>query len=272
MTATAPYYPGYDRDCDPGGCVFGEEWTDDNNTRFGHNGCDTRQDVLLQQMHHIELRWSSECRIYQARMRDPYTGRKLTWRRDGYRIQVDHVYPLSRAWYAGAWAWTQQKRVRFANDVDPGARPRDRDRLGRDQPGQGELDALGVVAAAPGLPLSLRADVPRGGGALRPVGDRRRRRDHAGRGLSLLRPAGSQRGAEDLGHPREVPPHGGPFVLAERRVDVGQPRLHGLEQRVQSLAAGAGDLDLGPPAVGGVGSPPDVPACGQPVHHARGRR
>ena len=118
VTATAPYYPGYERDCHPGGCVFGEEWTDDNTTRFGHNGCDTRQDVLLQQMHHIELRWGSKCRIYQARMRDPYTGRKLTWRRDGYRIQVDHVYPLSRAWYAGAWAWTQQKRVRFANDVD----------------------------------------------------------------------------------------------------------------------------------------------------------
>ena len=46
-------------------------------------------------MHHIELRWGSKCRIYQARMRDPYTGRKLTWRRDGYRIQIDHVYPLS---------------------------------------------------------------------------------------------------------------------------------------------------------------------------------
>ncbi len=118
VTDIAPYHPGYDRDCDPGGCVFGEEWTDDNDTRFGHNGCDTRQDVLLQQMRDIELRWGSECRIYQARLKDPYTGRKLTWKRDGYRIQIDHVYPLSTAWYAGAWAWTQRKRVRFANDVD----------------------------------------------------------------------------------------------------------------------------------------------------------
>jgi len=118
VTATDPYHPGYDRDCHPGGCVFGEEWTDDNATRFGHNGCDTRQDVLLQQMHHIEMRWGSTCRIYQARLRDPYTGRRMTWRRDGYRIQVDHVYPLSRAWYAGAWAWSQKRRVRFANDVD----------------------------------------------------------------------------------------------------------------------------------------------------------
>ena len=118
VTDEAPYYPGYDRYCDPGACVFGEEWTDDNTGPFGHNGCDTRQDVLLQQMHDIELRWGSKCRIYQARLTDPYTGRKMTWRRDGYRIQIDHVYPLSRAWYAGAWAWTQKKRVRFANDVD----------------------------------------------------------------------------------------------------------------------------------------------------------
>jgi hypothetical protein len=118
VTAQEPYHPGYDRDCDPGGCVFGEEWTDDNRTRYGHNGCDTRQDVLLQQMRDIELRWGSHCRIYQARLRDPYTGRKLTWRRDGYRIQIDHIYPLSQAWYAGAWAWTQRRRVDFANDVD----------------------------------------------------------------------------------------------------------------------------------------------------------
>ena len=44
------YHPGYERSCDPGGCVFGREWTDKNATRFGHNGCDTRQDVLLEQM------------------------------------------------------------------------------------------------------------------------------------------------------------------------------------------------------------------------------
>ena len=40
-----------------------------------------------------------------------------TWRRDGYDIQVDHVYPLAAAWAAGAWAWPQRRRLRFANDV-----------------------------------------------------------------------------------------------------------------------------------------------------------
>ena len=118
VTETAPYHPGYDRYCDPGGCVFGEEWTDANDGPFGHNGCDTRQDVLLEQMRDIELRWGSHCRIYQAFLEDPYTGRQLNWRDDGYRIQIDHVYPLSVAWYAGAWDWPKRKRVRFANDVD----------------------------------------------------------------------------------------------------------------------------------------------------------
>ena len=112
------YHPGYDRDCDPGGCVFGRPWTDDHPGPFGHNGCDTRQDALLEQMRDIELRWGSQCRIYQARLRDPYTGDRLNWRDDGYFIQIDHVYPLARAWHEGAWAWTPQRRLRFANDVD----------------------------------------------------------------------------------------------------------------------------------------------------------
>lgn len=114
----ASYHPGYDRDCDPGACVFGRPWTDRNPTRFGHNGCDTRQDVLLEQLRDIELRWGSTCRIYDARLRDPYTGDRLTWQRDGFAIHIDHVYPLARAWHEGAWQWTQRRRVRFANDVD----------------------------------------------------------------------------------------------------------------------------------------------------------
>lgn len=114
---TAPYHPGYDRDCDPGACVFGEPWTDDHDGPFAHNGCTTREDVLLRQMRDIEMRWGSRCRIYDARLRDPYTGRRLTWRTDGYYIAIDHVYPLAEAWHGGAWAWSQRRRVAFANDV-----------------------------------------------------------------------------------------------------------------------------------------------------------
>ena len=96
---------------------FGEEWTDDYRGPFGRNGCDTRQDVLLEQLSDIELRWGSRCRIYDATLVDPYTGRQLTWRHDGYWIEIDHIYQLARAWDAGAWSWPAERRVRFANDV-----------------------------------------------------------------------------------------------------------------------------------------------------------
>jgi hypothetical protein len=118
IVAAPGYHPGYDRSCDPGACVFGSPWTDAHAGPYGHNGCTTREDVLLRQMRHIEMRWGSDCRIYQAKLRDPYTGERLNWRDDGYFIQIDHVYPLSRAWHEGAWAWTQRRRVRFANDVE----------------------------------------------------------------------------------------------------------------------------------------------------------
>ena len=118
MTASEPYQAGYDRDCDPGACVFGMEWTDDNTTRFGHNGCDTRQDVLLQQMHDIELRWGSRCRIYQARMRDPYTGRQADlaprWLPHPDRPRVPTVASVVRR----GLGVVRQKRVNFANNVD----------------------------------------------------------------------------------------------------------------------------------------------------------
>jgi hypothetical protein len=111
------YQPGYVRACDPGACVFGDPWTDDHGGAFGRNGCDTRQDVLLQQMSAVELRWGSACRIFEARLDDPYSGQSMTWRSDGYQIQVDHIYPLAAAWHAGAWRWTPQRRTRFANDI-----------------------------------------------------------------------------------------------------------------------------------------------------------
>ena len=117
VVAEIDHQPGYDRDCDPGACVFGEPWTDDHDGPKGHNGCTTREDVLLAQMRDIEMRWGSDCRIYEARLRDPYTGEPMTWRDDGYYIAIDHIYPLARAWHAGAWSWAQRRRTAFANDV-----------------------------------------------------------------------------------------------------------------------------------------------------------
>lgn len=111
------FHAGYDRSCDPGACVFGPLWTDKYRGPGGRNGCDTRQDVLLDQMSDIEMRWGSKCRIYEAWLVDPYSGERLTWRDDGYYLQIDHIYPLATAWHGGAWAWPRRRRVVFANDV-----------------------------------------------------------------------------------------------------------------------------------------------------------
>ena len=46
-----PHRPGYQRGCAPGqACSFGPAWTDDTAAPGGHNGCDTRDDVLRAQL------------------------------------------------------------------------------------------------------------------------------------------------------------------------------------------------------------------------------
>lgn len=44
---------------------------------------------------------------------DPYTGKLL----QASHVDVDHIVPLSAAWDLGAYQWDEQKRVRFANDM-----------------------------------------------------------------------------------------------------------------------------------------------------------
>ena len=50
----------------------------------------------------------------------------------GAAVQIDHIVPLALAWDLGARDWTDEMRLRFAND--PG-QPARRGRTG--QPGQG---------------------------------------------------------------------------------------------------------------------------------------
>src|SRR3954451_23549027 len=47
---------------------------------------------------------------------DPYTGQQITFSSNG--IQIDHRYPLARAYAAGAFQWDRRQRQIFANDLD----------------------------------------------------------------------------------------------------------------------------------------------------------
>jgi hypothetical protein len=104
--------PGYKRD------EFGHTWTDDHAGRGGHNGCDTRNDVLAAQLTAAQYRAGSRCVVIAGILAaDPYTGRRIEFRKAvANQVQIDHLYPLARAWDMGAARWPLQRRVNFAND------------------------------------------------------------------------------------------------------------------------------------------------------------
>lgn len=101
--------------------AFGESWTDDNSAPGGHNGCDTRNDILDRDL--IDKTYVSISRcptaIATGTLRDPYTSEIISLVRGnqtGAAVQIDHLVPLAYAWDQGARNWTDEMRVRFAND------------------------------------------------------------------------------------------------------------------------------------------------------------
>src|SRR4051794_37539415 len=112
VISARPKVLGYKRD------QFGQTWTDDHSGRGGHNGCDTRNDVLAAQLTAVQYRARSKCVVIAGTLpTDPYTGRRIEFRKAAAtKVQIDHVYPLARAWDMGAAHWPLQRRVDFAND------------------------------------------------------------------------------------------------------------------------------------------------------------
>ena len=111
---------GYDRDCGSGHrCVFGPAWSEDQDAPGGHDGCDSRDNVLARQLRGIRFRPGTDnCVVVAGTLRDPYTGRSITFEKSRAReVQIDHVYPLAAAWDMGAAGWSRDMRTRFANDV-----------------------------------------------------------------------------------------------------------------------------------------------------------
>ncbi|MGV9615230.1 HNH endonuclease family protein [Nocardia xishanensis] len=121
VIAERPRPGGYERGCRDGdGCVFGPSWTDDHDGAGGHDGCDTRNNVLAAQLTDVRFRdGTRDCVVVSGTLDDPYTGERGAFRKaDAHAVQIDHVYPLAAAWDMGASTWPTQRRVRFANDVE----------------------------------------------------------------------------------------------------------------------------------------------------------
>jgi hypothetical protein len=99
---------------------FGAAWTDDNNSSLGHNGCDTRNDILRRDISAVTLKPGSHgCTVLTGVLSDPYTAERIAFTRGSATsnaIQIDHVVPLSNAWQMGAQQWARSRRIAFAND------------------------------------------------------------------------------------------------------------------------------------------------------------
>ncbi|MEB4208812.1 HNH endonuclease family protein [Mycobacterium sp. 94-17] len=101
--------------------AFGDAWDDDNDAPMGHNGCDTRDDILNRDLVDKTYVWVKRCpdAVATGTLHDPYTNKAIAFRRGpkvGEAVQIDHIVPLAYAWDMGASGWPTPERRRFAND------------------------------------------------------------------------------------------------------------------------------------------------------------
>lgn len=117
---TRPHPGGYQRGCGSGqACVFGPSWSDDQDAAGGHDGCDTRNNVLAHDLSDVVFKpGTRDCVVMSGNMIDPYSGEQIDFERaHANAVQIDHVYPLAAAWDFGAATWPLPLRMRFANDT-----------------------------------------------------------------------------------------------------------------------------------------------------------
>ncbi|GAB07345.1 hypothetical protein GOAMR_64_00280 [Gordonia amarae NBRC 15530] len=104
---------GYSRD------EFGDRWSDDVDVDGGHNGCDTRNDMLGSLDGVTFKPGTRDCVVLTGTLHDPYTGRDIEFARGektSTAVQIDHIVALSDAWQKGAQQLTADDRRNLAND------------------------------------------------------------------------------------------------------------------------------------------------------------
>ena len=88
--------------------------------RFKHwidadkDGCDTRAEVLISEAI-VKPKIGAKCKLTGGKWRSPYDEKTYT---SATKLDVDHLVPLAEVWRSGAWSWSDQRRMEFANDID----------------------------------------------------------------------------------------------------------------------------------------------------------
>ncbi|BBE49216.1 hypothetical protein G9444_6633 (plasmid) [Rhodococcus erythropolis] len=80
---------GYSRD------QFGQAWSDDVDVEFGHDGCDTRNNLLASRLTDVVFKeGKKQCVVLSGTLADPYTGKTINFVRGqdtSTAVQIDHV-------------------------------------------------------------------------------------------------------------------------------------------------------------------------------------
>jgi len=99
---SSDYLEGYDR-------ARFKLWIDANK-----DGCDTRAEVLIAEAI-VKPKKAAKCKLTGGKWLSSYDGVKYT---AASKLDIDHLVPLAEAWRSGAWAWTDQQRMEYANDLE----------------------------------------------------------------------------------------------------------------------------------------------------------
>jgi hypothetical protein len=98
---------------------FGEPWAD-----IDGNGCAQDDDVLARDLSDAVR---EDCAVVSGTLRDPYAGRTIRITDDRVDasggsgaggIRVDHLVSLRAAHDGGAWEWSPERRLQFANSLE----------------------------------------------------------------------------------------------------------------------------------------------------------
>lgn len=105
---------GYERE------LFGQAWSDDVTVAGGHNGCDTRNDILARDLDNIVFKEGTrDCVVLTGTLADPFSAELIDFQRGkgtSQAVQIDHMVALSDAWQKGAQQLSEEERRNLAND------------------------------------------------------------------------------------------------------------------------------------------------------------
>ncbi|NNG96778.1 HNH endonuclease [Gordonia araii NBRC 100433] len=98
--------------------AYGPLWDDNVNVEFGHNGCNTRDDILRRDLTNIVMR-PGNCFVSSGTLFDQYTARTMRFLRGpttSGEVEIDHLVSLANAWTTGARFLDDDTRRNLAND------------------------------------------------------------------------------------------------------------------------------------------------------------